>query len=308
MPRICILLLLPLLLCTTLLTAQHVDSLRYTNGYLYYHEYGKGEPVIVLSGGPGNSCMQQEEVAVALGKSYHSILPEQRGTGLSIPAPFDSTTINLAAAIADIDRLMQHLRLKTAIIYGHSWGGMLAMSFAAAHPDKVKALVLVSPGYYKIAKENMATHIANQRVRYGVKELAELDTLNAKMEKGTATAEEAKAFDRLNRLSYIYNKQLIDSMLKKINAGVKRNVLMTQLMVSDLWRTGYDLSSTLDRYKGVVHLIAGRQDALAFYSYDLKILRPSIHMHWIQESGHFPMFEQAPAFYSTLFAVMEALR
>jgi proline iminopeptidase len=289
------------------LRAQQLDSVRYAHGYLYYHVYGKGEPVIVLSGGPGNSCMQQEEVAIRLGRAYRCILPEQRGTGLSIPQPFDSTTINLAAAIGDIERLMNHLQLRKAIVYGHSWGGMLAMSFAAAHPERVKALVLVSPGYYAITRENMATHIANQRVRYGLQELARLDSLGGKVEKGTATPADMAALDTLSRLSYIYNKQLIDSLLPKINAGGKRNALMTQLMVADLWRTHYNLAPVLHRYKGEIYLIAGRQDALAFYSYDLKILRPSIHLRWIQECGHFPMFEQAAAFYEQLFAVMKAI-
>src|SRR5688572_4540820 len=82
-----------------ILSAQKLDSIKYNYGYLYYHEYGVGEPIIVLSGGPGGSHLQQEEVAIELGKTYKSILLEQRGTGRSIPNPFDSTTINLRSAI-----------------------------------------------------------------------------------------------------------------------------------------------------------------------------------------------------------------
>ena len=41
---------------------QKPDSIKYANGYLYYHDYGNGEPIILLSGGPGASWQQEEEV------------------------------------------------------------------------------------------------------------------------------------------------------------------------------------------------------------------------------------------------------
>src|SRR6185369_10675219 len=135
--RKCILLTLSIVLFINSF-GQKLDSIKYANGYLYYHDYGKGEPIILLSGGPGVSCNQEQEVAIELSKNYRAILLEQRGTGISIPTPFDSTTINLKAAFADLNLLLDHLHLKEAIFYGHSWGGTLAMGFAASFPDRVK--------------------------------------------------------------------------------------------------------------------------------------------------------------------------
>ncbi len=82
------------------LTAQKTDSIKYDNGFLYYHDYGQGEPIILLSGGPGNNCSQLSEMATVLAKNYRVILLEQRGTGLSIPIPLDSTTINLTTEVS----------------------------------------------------------------------------------------------------------------------------------------------------------------------------------------------------------------
>ncbi|WP_298741383.1 alpha/beta hydrolase [uncultured Chitinophaga sp.] len=296
--------IIALLLCNTA-RSQQTDSIKYANGYLYYHTYGKGAPVIVLTGGPGNSYRQQEAVAMELGKSYKAILLEQRGTGRSIPAPFDSTTITLESAIADVGRLQDHLQIKQALIYGHSWGAMLAMCYAATHPEKVKALVLVAPGYYKISQELFAVHLANVRSRLGLAELRQLDSLSAKTNR---SAEEAAAYDRLVRYGYIYNKYKIDSLLPQINAAPS-NATMRDLMIKDLMRSGYDLTArpALSRYKGPIQVISGRQDALAFYTYELKIIHPSMQLHWIQESGHFPMFEQPKAFYDTLSQVLQKL-
>lgn len=297
-------LLTMLLFCALTGHAQQLDSINYPNGYLYFHSYGKGTPVIILSGGPGNSCMQQEEVAIALGKQYRAILLEQRGTGLSVPVPFDSTTINLQAAMDDLNRLLQHLHLKKAVFYGHSWGAMLAMSFAASYPDKVSALVLADPGYYKFSTDLLTTHVNNLRARLGASDVVLMDSLDKKMEAGQGSKADSALYTRTIRLAYIYNKSLIDSMMIKIN-GPKTNLLMQQLMVSDLRRVHYDLSKNLFHYKGPVTIIAGNQDPLAFYTYELKIIRPDIKLYWIQAAGHFPMFEQQAAFNQQLLSVMD---
>lgn len=299
-----------LLLLTTLLYclpghAQQLDSLKYPNGWLYYHTYGKGAPVIVLSGGPGNSCLQQEQVAIELGKHYRAILPEQRGTGLSIPVPFDSTTINLEEAVADIQRLLQKEGISRVVIYGHSWGAMLAMSFAAAHPEKVKALVLANPGYYKFSADFMTTHMNNLRARLGISDLETMETLNKKIEAGKADGKDSALFNRTVRLAYIYNKADIDSLMARIYIA-KPNVRMQTLMVTDLQRVHFDLSKNLPQYKGPITVIGSRQDPLAFYTYELKIIRPDLQLHWIQAAGHFPMFEQPAAFNQVLEKVMTA--
>ncbi|MCW3463905.1 alpha/beta fold hydrolase [Chitinophaga nivalis] len=286
--------------------AQQLDSLKYPNGYLYYHTYGSGEPVIVLTGGPGNSCLQQQELAIELGKRYRSILLEQRGTGLSIPVPFDSTTINLRSSLEDLNRLMDHLGIRQTLFFGHSWGAMLAMCFAAKYPEKVKGLALACPGYYKFDPDLFTTHVNNMRVRLSIADLARLDSLDKKVNGGKGDGADSTALNRLMRMTYIYNKLLLDSMIGKFDVA-KSNIKMQQLMVTDLKRVHYDLSKTLHHYKGPIEVISGAQDPLAFYTYEFKIIHPAMQLHWIQASGHFPMFEQRKDFYTTLSQVMKTL-
>jgi len=91
--------------------SQKIDSFQYKEGYLYYHIYGNGSPIIILAGGPGNNCNQLTELAIALEKYGKCILFEQRGTGLSKPKLFDSTTISIDFAINDIANLIRKLVL-----------------------------------------------------------------------------------------------------------------------------------------------------------------------------------------------------
>jgi proline iminopeptidase len=127
--------------------AQRLDSIPYSQGYLYYHTYGqKGEPVVLLSGGPGSNCMQEEGVAIALSAKYTCYLLEQRGTGLSQPRVLDSTTITVKNAEDDITLLIRHLHYNQVILYGHSWGGMLGLSYAVHHPNYYKKVSAVGHG------------------------------------------------------------------------------------------------------------------------------------------------------------------
>jgi proline iminopeptidase len=289
------------LICTF---GQKTDSIKYANGYLYFHEYGKGTPVVVLAGGPGISCEQIEDVAIELGKNYRAILFEQRGTGRSIPVPLDSTTINLKNAVEDLILLLNHLKLKDAIFLGHSWGSGLALSFAIEHPDRVKALISVDTGPLGNLLELRETAAGNRKVRYGKYENAEMDGLNSKMKAGTMTESDSLESRKISLYCNIYDKENIDLIFPKIVRG-KVNYQTNKLLVEDLDRTHFDLSEKLLLFKKPVYAICGRQDPLAFDTYELKLRLPSAQVFWIQHSGHFTMYEQPDAFYKILNGIME---
>ena len=283
--------------------AQQLDSIKYAYGYIYYHDYGKGQPVIILSGGPGVSCEQEQEVTIEVSKNYRALLLEQRGTGRSIPTPFDSTTINLKAALDDLNLLLDHLKLKDAIIYGHSWGGTLAMSFATSYPNRAKAIILTGTGPWTIIPDsnpppsytqyiNVISHLdKHQRQR--------LDSLNEKEDAGTNTAEELTERRKLVLLGRIPNRDIIDSIYPRYAVGIM-NKKMASLMWQDLGRIHFDLTSKFSSYHNPFFAIFGLQDPGAFVTYELKILLPRVELQWIQNSGHFPMFDQPQDFYKIL--------
>lgn len=291
--------------------SQTLDSLKYPYGNLYYHEYGNksAEPIIILSGGPGSSYDREENVAIELGNKYRTILLEQRGTGRSIPTPFDSTTINLKGVLDDLNLLMKHLNLNKAIIYGHSWGGMYAMAFAAYCPEKVKSLILLGTGPYKDNWEIRYAEMQIGTTRYGVEDVKKRDALSAKINSGIATASDSLELKKFGTLGNIYDKTKIDTIYDQLNKGKgKANNKTKDLMNQDLINTNFDLSKKLSDYKGSIHAICGREDRLALHTYDLKILRPSVQLHWIEECGHYPMFEQPKAFYDELFKIIETIK
>lgn len=111
---------------------------------LHYTDYGQGEPVLLLMGGPGVASEGLAPVAQMIAKRGRAIAPDQRGAGKSQPR--DEKAITLDATLADLEALRKELGLAKWTVWGCSWGGMLALDYASKHPGSVKALVLVGSG------------------------------------------------------------------------------------------------------------------------------------------------------------------
>jgi proline iminopeptidase len=282
--------------------AQAIDSIKYQYGYLYYRTYGSGEPVILLSGGPGNNALQLESVAKKLSVNYKAILLEQRGTGLSIPSSYDSTTINMEAAIGDVDLLLSHLGLKKAIIFGHSYGGSLALVYGCRHPKKVRSLILLAPGYFALGKKSFDITVDNIMGSFSATELARITELEKKQQANTITETELLEMRKISRLPYIYDKSKLDSLYPLMDG--RNNRVTFQLILNSFLKSEFDLAKELSKIKLPIHLICGRQDFLTYVAYDLKLAKPVINLYWIEKSGHFPMHEQAEEFYKILFDVL----
>ncbi len=290
-------------LITSHCNAQIVDSIKYENGFLHYHEYGsKNLPtVIILTGGPGNSYNQLEGLAETISTKFRSILLEQRGTGKSIPIPFDSTTVNINAVTKDIKILMDSLKLKESIILGHSWGGMLAMKFASEFTTSVNHLILVAPGPHKDAENGFNVLFTNRRHTRSFEEEQRLNQLNELIAKKEAVSLEIIESRKLFRRAYIFANPIPDSLSQKINSEI--NSKTRELLYNDII-SNYDVSKSLKNYSGEIDVITGRQDVVGFFSYELKQDIVNVKIHWINECGHFPMYEQPSEFYKILYKIL----
>lgn len=297
-------LLFALLSIPFLILAQKTDSIAFDGGHLYYHEYGQGKPIILLAGGPGISYHQQEEVAIRLGQTFHCILLEQRGTGNSIPAKSDTASINLKTAVSDLNLLLDHLKLKEATFYGHSWGSLLAMYYATQFPKRVTRLVLAGPAPFNYTGDQMLTYDNNKYSRYNLNELTEMDSLARKQQKGTLTKEENVRVRILNNRTNIANPDMVDSVMAHIAVG-KTNMKTMNLMMTNVYRSKLDLTEAIRHFRKPIDIICGRQDALAFMAYEYKMVQPAVNIHWIQSAGHFAMFEQPTEFYKTALQILQ---
>lgn len=285
-------------------TAQTMDSIRYPYGHLYYHSYGKGEPVIILAGGPGVSYLQMEPVAREVAKTNRAILFEQRGTGRSQPSVFDSSTINIHTAHEDLLALLKHLKVDQATFAGHSWGGMLAMSFATAYPQKVRSLILMGPGPFHLDNSVMETYHHNREARLTNEEKVQRDAAFSKWSQPSMSQEEKQRIEYWELATVLYDRNTVDSLALLINRG-GGNPSMGGLIFQSLYKEKFDLREKLSQFKKPVHIISGAQDPAGFVSYEIALLVPQAKIHWINKAGHFPMYEAPETFTQ---AIRESLK
>ena len=131
---------------------------------LHYREYGQGKAVLILMGGPGFSGEGMEPVAQMIAKKGRAIVPDQRGSGGSIPE--DPEAVTLDATVSDFEALREELGLEKWTVWGCSWGGMLAMHYASKFPESIESLILVGSGgtswasFSKAFADNMAARMS----------------------------------------------------------------------------------------------------------------------------------------------------
>ena len=110
-------------------------------------EEASGEPLVLLHGFTG-SIDQWARVRPLLAAEHHLICYDLRGHGRS-DAPDDLATYSIAAYVADLRDLLDALPgkhgtggIEDCVLLGSAFGGMVALEFALAYPERVHALVL----------------------------------------------------------------------------------------------------------------------------------------------------------------------
>ncbi len=110
---------------------------------LHVRTIGDGPDVVVLHGGPGahHDYLLPHFDALATGRRLRYY--DQRGGGRS-PVARD-VPVGWREHVDDLEALIELWDIAPATLLGYSWGGLLALLYAASHPERVARLALVSP-------------------------------------------------------------------------------------------------------------------------------------------------------------------
>ncbi len=284
-------------------------SLPLPDGALYYRVAGAGKPVVLLSGGPGHAGDYLEPVFEHIAAIGMAILPDQRGTGRSVIERLDESTITLGKAVDDLERLRQARGLSRWTLLGHSWGGMLAMAYTAAHPDKVSELVLVGSGGVSLASHRRIGAALNRRLT-PTERAAIRSTQNSARK--NASPETAIALKKLQWNAYLYNRESLAAVSARLTPRTY-NADVSRLMLANLERTKYDLRNRLTRQTApgaptpAVLLVFGEADAWGSgTAAEISAAFPQAVVSIIPRSGHFPWIESPAPFYHALDAFLAA--
>ncbi len=107
---------------------------------------GPGRPFLLVHGLSSNARLWDEVAAElsAAGHGVHAVDLRSHGESDTPPSGYD--TMTAAADLAGIE-------LDDAIVAGQSWGGNVAVAYAAQHPEMVAGLALVDGGWIDLPAE-----------------------------------------------------------------------------------------------------------------------------------------------------------
>lgn len=111
---------------------------------LYIKSFGNSssQPILFLHGGPGYNCASFEATTAQqlADNGFFVIVYDRRGEGRSKD---NNATFTFEETFADIDAIYQQYHLTSAVLIGHSFGGMVATLYTQANPAKVQSIILV---------------------------------------------------------------------------------------------------------------------------------------------------------------------
>ncbi|MES3034299.1 MAG: alpha/beta hydrolase [Gemmatimonadota bacterium] len=112
---------------------------------LFYRVVGTArDTIIAIHGGPGVDLESIYGDFLPLAARHTVIFYDQRGTGRST-LPRDSSTLTAAQQVRDLDAVRRHFQLARVTLVAHSYGPLLAASYAIAHPAVVSRMVFFGP-------------------------------------------------------------------------------------------------------------------------------------------------------------------
>ena len=118
---------------------------------VHYLEWGAiGSPVVLCLHGGGQTAYMFEEIGHALRDRYHLLAPDLPEHGDSDPAG----EYGRHGIAATLPALCAHFGLRRFAMIGASLGGIVSITYTAAHPDQVGAIVLIDVGH-KLEEEGV---------------------------------------------------------------------------------------------------------------------------------------------------------
>ena len=110
---------------------------------IYYEEFGKGEPLMIVHGGPGATHDYFLPYLLPLARNNRLIFIDERGSGKSERLE-DVKQYTVENMVEDLEAVREALGLGKMNLLGHSYGGVLVQAYALKYQENLSHLILCS--------------------------------------------------------------------------------------------------------------------------------------------------------------------
>jgi proline iminopeptidase len=253
---------------------------------------GTALPVFAVNGGPGltHAYMVQNDLWERIARSRLVVFYDQRGTGGSKRLQAGASQ-SMDAQVADLDAVRQALKLEKVVLVGDSYGGLLSMAYAAAHPEHVAKLVLSdSPG----PSWTSIVHVLPQ-VFPDIEEQNEQEAQKL----GPATEAAARAGLRNHFRMIFYSPEKRDAYMSHMgDLGYEPAVAQSAAKAS----ANLDLAPRLAGFHFPVLVLTGRYDmnVAPLTAWRLAHAISGAKLVIFEQSGHLPSYEEPEKYTAVL--------
>ncbi len=260
---------------------------------LYVRTIGHGPDVVVLHGGPGahHDYLLPHFDALAVGRRLRYY--DQRGGGRS-PVPRD-VPVGWREHVEDLNALIDLWGVAPATLLGYSWGGLLALLYAASYPERVGRLALVSPapvspGHREEFQRRFAERMEHPRVAQAREALRQSDLRERDPE-----AYRQRAFE-LSVAGYFKDPQEARDLTPFRVTGRTQQAVWDSVSQSDL----RDELTELCELSIPALVVHGRHDPIPLETAEQVATCLGATLEVFEDSGHVPYVEDFEEFVQVL--------
>lgn len=280
-------------------TTPRESRVRAGNASLYARETGSGQPMVILHGGPDFDSSYLLPDLDRLADRFRLIYYDQRGRGKSA-AGVSPEEVTLASDVDDVGRVMDHFKLPSAVLLGHSWGTVLALEYAIRDPGRVSHLVLMNPA------PASASDFALLRTEYVRKLGADSDRQRQMLASAAYKAGDPAAVAARYRIHFKpalarpadYEKlmrAMRAAFIAQGSAGILKARAVEDRLMRETWQLdGYDLMPKLRSISIPTVIVSGDHDFIpAEISMHIARAMPNARLVTLRDCGHFAYLECA---------------
>lgn len=122
---------------------EHNDAIEIDGRRLAWRSVGEGPSLLLINGYSATAEGWDPQFLAALARSFEVICPDNRGMGASQLGGLDRP-LTIDAMAADVEALLDTLRIESLPVVGWSMGGFVAQALGIRAPGRVEGLVLLS--------------------------------------------------------------------------------------------------------------------------------------------------------------------
>lgn len=256
----------------------------------FIKKMGKGEPIVVLHGGPGlfhNYLVKNFE---KLAEKYQIIFYDQRGCGKTA-FPSDTTSITIENYVSDLEAIRVHLKIEKINLAGHSWGAILAINYAKQFPNNLKKLILIAPApsnteYFDQMFRNMQNKRKDEDIKEMVKIMSSKDFDDRNPD---AILKAIKIGDKVNLADQSKIDELYADMTFTKEAA-NNMLLVNSIMEKNFFN--YNITKNMNVITCPTLIVLGDLDNVPFAS--AQLIQDSVQharLEVLKAAGHYPFFE-----------------